>query len=109
MAGDKEANVTITQWKASNCFEISPHSTLNRTSRLKAVKLCHVDQLSRSRLNSAKAYGGKIEAIMFKSSLYTGVTHQAASDPVVWGKGAHKIPEKMYTLSHVFEFYIPKN
>jgi hypothetical protein len=105
MAGDKECNVTITEWKASNCFEISPHSALNGTSRLKAAKRFNVDQLSWFRLNSARAYGEKIEATIVKSSLNTVVTDQAASDPVVWGKGA----EQLYTLSHVFVLYILKN
>jgi hypothetical protein len=73
------------------------------------VKRLNVDQLSGVRLNSAKAFGEKIEASVLKSSLNTGVTHQAASDPVVWRKGPHKIPEQLYTLGHVFDFYTPKN
>lgn len=50
-----------------------------------------------------------METPIFKGSLDTGVNYQAASDPVVWGKGPHNIPEQLYTLSHVFEFYTPKN
>jgi hypothetical protein len=109
MAGDKEGNVTITEWKASNCFEISPHSTLKRTSRLKAVNRCHVDQLSWFCWNGAEVYGEKIGATVFKSSLNTGVTDQTVSDPVVWGEGAHKVPKKLYALSHAFELYIQNN
>ena len=73
------------------------------------MKRFNVDQLSGFSLNGAKVYGENIGAAIFKSNLNTGVTHQTASDPVVLGKGAHKIPEQLYTLSHVFVLYIPKN